>query len=316
MRFIGVDLAWAEGTAAVPPNETGVAVVDGTGRVLDAGWTRGVAETAAWIQRAAADRPALLFVDAPLVVTNPGGQRPCESAVGRCYGRWKVSANTTNLTSRRLAGVALRRMLEPSGWSYHDGFAGPPTGGRWMSECYPYTTLVGAPELGYHADGERPRYKRKPRTLRVAQWRPVRAAACDGLIRRMVALGGADPPLRLDSHPVSRLLVEEASPAGDVPYKHREDLIDALLCAWTAALWYRHGLARCQVLGPPAGASPGPGPVATIIAPAAADQVRCGLPGDRLGQLRGMSGMHRPQRVDIDLAHRVDEVISGTEETS
>jgi|GEM_PF-5293224 len=29
-----------------------------------------------------------------------------------------------------------------------------------------------------------------------------------------------------------------------------------------------------------------------------------------------MSGMHRPQRVDIDLAHRVDEVISGTEETS
>ena len=31
--------------------------------------------------------------------------------------------------------------------------------------------------------------------------------------------------------------------------KRREDLIDAVLCAWTAALWWRFGGARCQALG-------------------------------------------------------------------
>jgi predicted RNase H-like nuclease len=268
--FVGVDLAWGEGTPVKPPNETGVAVIDGSGRVRDAGWTRGVADTVDWVVRAAGDGPALLFVDAPLVVSNPGGQ--CETAVGRCYGRWKVSANTTNLASRALAGVALRRLLEERGWAYHDGRDGPPAGGRAMSECYPYTTLVGAPELGYFADGARPRYKRRPRTLAAADWRAVRTAACDELIHRMAGLASADPPLRLDSHPVTRRLREEPSPVAGTAYKHREDLIDALLCAWTAALWARHGLARCQALG--ARLDPGPGPLATIIAPATGPQRR------------------------------------------
>lgn len=62
----------------------------------------------------------------------------------------------------------------------------------------------------------------------------------------------------------------EPSPERDAPYKHREDLLDALLCAWTAALWHRHGLARCQVLGEEAPAAPGT--TATIIAPARPEQ--------------------------------------------
>jgi predicted RNase H-like nuclease len=50
-------------------------------------------------------------------------------------------------------------------------------------------------------------------------------------------------------------------------YKQREDLLDAALCAWTAALWYRHGPARCQVLGS-ASKPDREGRRATIIAPA------------------------------------------------
>jgi predicted RNase H-like nuclease len=55
----------------------------------------------------------------------------------------------------------------------------------------------------------------------------------------------------------------------DREYKHREDLIDAAICAWTGLLWLRHGLDRCQVLGDvgdPSGA--------TIIAPARSSQRR------------------------------------------
>jgi predicted RNase H-like nuclease len=130
------------------------------------------------------------------------------------------------------------------------------------------STLVGAPELGY--DTERPRYKRKPARLPVAEWRRERAANCDTLISRLSQLGAADPPLLLHSHPVARQLTEEPSPISDAAYKHREDLIDALLCAWTAALWAHHGLGRCQVLGLTGESSDTP--AATIIMPARPEQ--------------------------------------------
>lgn len=190
-RFIGIDLAWARTGARGGPNETGVAVVDAAGTVLDCGWTRGVEETLAWIAGAAAGGSALAFVDAPLVVDNPTGQRPCEREVGRRYGRWKVSANSTNLNSRHQAGVLLRERLQEHGWTYDDGLDGPPTEGLFLSECYPYTTLVGAAELGY--DQERPRYKRPGRRPPLG-WRATRAHVCDELVARLAGLAEADPP--------------------------------------------------------------------------------------------------------------------------
>jgi predicted RNase H-like nuclease len=273
-RYIGVDLAWREAGAGRPANETGVAAIDASGRVLDAGWTRGVEETLAWARAAAGDGDALMFVDASLVVRNAGGQRRCETQVGQRYGYAKVSANSTNLASPRLAGVAFLRLAQAAGWRYTDGTDGPPGGGRHLAESYPYATLVGAEELGYPA--ERPLYKRQPRQLPAAQWKVIRAAGCDELIRRLGRLADADPPLLLASHPQTRKLAAEPSPARDADYKHREDLIDGLLCAWTASLWDRHGLARCQVLGlPPSPAETVPGePAATIIVPARPRQRR------------------------------------------
>jgi predicted RNase H-like nuclease len=269
-RFIGIDLAWAQSGARTKPNETGVAAIDAHGVVIECGWTCGLEETMSWLAKTAVDGATLAFVDAPLVVNNLAGQRPCEREVGQRYGRWKVSANSTNLNSPRQAGVLLRERLQESGWTYDDGRGGPPTGGLVFAECYPYTTLVGAAELGY--DQERPTYKRRPARVPTAQWRTVRAAECDRLIAHMAALATADPPLLLSSHPVSRRLLAEPSPQRAADYKHREDLIDALLCAWTAALWFRHGLARCQVLGADSPLPPGQAP--TIIAPARPGQRR------------------------------------------
>jgi len=287
-RFIGVDLAWREGSADLVANETGVAVIDSDGRVLDAGWKRGVEQTIAWVDSAAADGDAVMFVDAPLVVRNETGQRLCEKQVGQRYWRWKVSANTTNTGSPRLAGVQFLRLAGLSGWRYSDGSGGPPRAGRIISETYPYATLVGAAELGY--DTERPRYKRKPRRLRAAQWRTERAATCDTLIERLGRLADADPPLLLHSHPVTRELAEQPSPVVDSAYKHREDLIDALLCAWTASLWTRHGFDRCQVLGLPA--NPTGDPAATMIVPARPEQRLQPLPESALPAVRIVNSRH------------------------
>ena len=262
MNCIGIDLAWAD-DGNRKPNESGVVMLDPKGTVVRAGWTVGVTDTVAWLgENAPAE--ALLFVDAPLVVNNETGQRLCEKQVGQRYGRWRVSANSTNRQSPRLAGIELMERLSAHGWTYADGSQGPPTRpGRFVSECYPYTTTGGAAELGY--DTERPRYKRKPRRMRVAEFRPLQGAACDELIRRVAALKRADPPMDLESHPETRRLVTENSPLADNAYKHREDLLDAAICAWTAAFWLRWGTTRCQVLGVGDGC---PGDrLATIIAP-------------------------------------------------
>ena len=267
MFHIGVDLAWAD-KAKKTANESGIVMLSPSGHVEAAGWVVGLDETMAWLD-CHAPTDALLFVDAPLVVNNATGQRLCEKQVGQRYGRWRVSANSTNRQSSHLAGAELLSPLVASGWTYHDGLGGPPvTEGRFVSECYPYTTIVGARELGYTK--ERPRYKRKPKGKSMADFRPLRNAECDELIRRVAHLEDADPPMYLHTHPDTWKLVEEKSPNKDKDYKHREDLLDAALCAWTAALWTRWGKKRCQVLGLD-DATPS-SVEATIIAPARPEQ--------------------------------------------
>ena len=232
------------------------------------------------------------------MVRNEKGQRRCKTQVGQRHGRWKVSANTTNIHSPHLAGVQFLSLAGQSDWRYSDGRDGPPRGGRFMSETYPYATLVSAAELGY--DTERPRYKRKPPRLPVAQWRTERGATCDTLIRRLGQLADADPPLLLQSHPVTRDLVEQPSPTSDASYKHREDLIDALLCAWTASLGAHHGFARCQVLGLPDNANSDP--AATMVVPARPEQRRNPLYGPRYPQHE--SARHRLVRRYIRFIER------------
>jgi predicted RNase H-like nuclease len=270
VNVLGVDLAWGEGSGDRAPNETGVVAVDRTGRVLDAGWTIGLAPTAQWMATWA-DDDSIAMVDAPLVVFNPTGQRRCEREVGQRYGRWKVSANSSNLALTALAGVALLRQLAATGWMYADGRDGPPHSGRHVYEVYPYTTLVGAAELGYEV--ERPAYKRRPRRIDTATWPAQRAATCDDLASRLDALRHADPPLDLRSHAVTSALVNEPTPLTPRAVKHREDLIDAVVCAWTGLLWLRFGLERCQVLGSDDVTGPD-GSVATILAPARPAQRR------------------------------------------
>lgn len=157
----------------------------------------------------------------------------------------------------------MRTKLEALGFVYSDGIHPPSPLVRTMFECYPYTTIVGMAELGY--EEKRPRYKRFDRSLPSALRRQARADACDELIRRMGTLATATPPLHIASHEVSRSLLEP-SPLVDAAYKHREDMLDAVLCAWTASIWHRHR-ERVQVLGvedvPDAAGRRG-----TIVAPA------------------------------------------------
>lgn len=261
--YLGIDLAWSG------KNETGLVALQEDGRISDAGWLANTEDVASWIDEHAGEN-SFTFIDAPLVIENPEGMRDCEKEVGHRYGSWKVFANASNLSSTGREGVALRGLLEERGFRYDDGTEGNEGGGRRILECYPYTTIVGVRALGY--DHERPRYKRKPPKMPAASWRELRASETDELIRRVSDFVTEDPPMYLTSHPETLRLVDLPTPQSNVEAKHREDLLDAALCAWTAALWDRYGTQRCQVLGE--NDAPVNGRRATIIAPARESQRR------------------------------------------
>ncbi|MFS2031683.1 MULTISPECIES: DUF429 domain-containing protein [unclassified Curtobacterium] len=243
--YLGVDLAWGLGTATRAPNETGLVAMDPDGAITDAGWARGVDTVTDWIAGHLGER-SLIAVDASLVVTNPTGIREAERQVGQRYGRWKVAANPTNLASAASAGARLLERLTALGVGYVSSTAAMrERTGPAVFECYPYTTLVGVEELGY--DVERPRYKRLDLHVPPATARARRAEAFDELVRRLRETP-LDPPLRLDTHPLTQALAEPSGIHGPT-HKHREDLLDGALCAWTAAFWERHGDDRVQILG-------------------------------------------------------------------
>jgi predicted RNase H-like nuclease len=267
MQFLGIDLAWGEGTAEKPANETGLALLDEHGTILDAGWARGVDEVAAWILEKA-EPGAVIAIDAPLVIPNATGNRKAESEVGVGYGKWKVAANPSNQGMGWQAGVTLLTRLTAEGFVYSDGLKPAKSDERTLLEVYPFTTLVGMWELGY--DDERPRYKRLVPKLPPAEAKAIRATAFDDLVQRMAALVVAETPIDLSSNPVTATLRDEASPVLDGPYKHREDLLDAALCAWTAAIWSQHP-ERVQVLGA-TDEQDADGHRPTIVAPARPEQ--------------------------------------------
>lgn len=272
--YLGIDLAWGLG-ATKPANETGLCALDASGRILDAGWARGPAAVDEWVgamidehrpgaaesfaqARSAkgdgatggptSDSTVVIAIDAPLIVPNASGMRECEREVARGYGRYKVGANASNQALASKAGEVLLELLERRRVAYTDGTRAAAPGEAVAFECYPYTTLVGCAEFGY--DVERPRYKRLDTTIPGAEARARRAAATDELIHRIMHLRGATPPLDLASHPATAELGTTPTPVrGEKERKHREDLLDAALCAWTAALWHQHGGSRTQSLG-------------------------------------------------------------------
>jgi len=272
--YLGVDLAWGLGTQRRPANETGLVAMAADGSITDAGWARGVDAVTDWIAGHLGSR-TLIAVDASLVVTNPTGIREAERQVGQRYGRWKVAANPTNLASAASAGARLLDRLTAIGVGYVSSTrAMRERTGPAAFECYPYTTLVGVEELGY--DVERPRYKRLDTTIPAPEARARRAVAFDDLVHRLRRTP-LDPPLRLDSHPLTRALADPSVLHGPT-HKHREDLLDGTLCAWTAAFWERHGDGRVQILGGEASLPSDPlddaGRRAVVVAPARPSQRR------------------------------------------
>ena len=76
--------AWASPSSGLA-NETGVVALQTNGEIVAAGWTVGFTDTADWIDSHGVVN-TLVFVDAPLVVTNEARSNElCEKHTGQHY---------------------------------------------------------------------------------------------------------------------------------------------------------------------------------------------------------------------------------------
>ena len=89
MYFVGLDLAWGE------KNKTGVAVVDDDGVLVEISAQTDDASILKAVKPFVAD-DCVVGIDAPLIVTNPKGNRPCEAALNKDFAKFQAGAHPSN----------------------------------------------------------------------------------------------------------------------------------------------------------------------------------------------------------------------------
>ena len=89
MYFVGVDLAWGQ------RSPTGVAVLDSRGSLCHVNVAGDDDDVLSQLQPFVGGE-CVVAVDAPLVVINPSGNRPCEAALNRDFRRFDAGAHPAN----------------------------------------------------------------------------------------------------------------------------------------------------------------------------------------------------------------------------
>ncbi len=217
---IGVDLAW--GTK----RPTGLAVLDDSGRLVHVSTVRTDEEILTALS-SYAENDCLVAIDAPLIVRNETGNRPCEAALNMDFARFDAGAHPSNTRKPELSGTPRGAAL-----CHSLGLDMNPRSGRSRRaiEVYPHPATVALFGLGRTL-----KYKQKP------------GRDLDSLRAELLALMGflegladADPPLDLAGDEPGegpgwaglRVAVETATRKSDL--RVVEDQVDAVVCAYVA----------------------------------------------------------------------------------
>lgn len=234
MRCIGIDLAWS------PRHRSGGAVLSADGHLLEATATLGSdEEIVAFVTGAIpAGQPGLVAVDAPLAVPNETGTRPCDRRVAEVFGPFQAAPYPAN---RRLLGrygglraESIRKRLQAVGFRFDPQIACQ-TPARQVFEVFPHPAAVSFFDLDRTL-----KYKTRPGREYPLRWREL-----ERLRGYLASLSLAQPPLHLPPT-VAQMPIE--GQRGQA-LKEAEDLLDALLCAYTALYAWVHGPGGYVVYG-------------------------------------------------------------------
>ncbi|MEP6815079.1 MAG: DUF429 domain-containing protein, partial [Marmoricola sp.] len=215
MRFVGVDLAWGE------RRPTGLAVLDERGRLLHVSAASND-ETILATLTSYVEGDCLVAMDAPLVVTNPTGNRPCEAELNRDYRAFEAGAHPSNTGKPEFREKPRgARLAEALALDIDPDSKKP----RRAIEVYPHPATIALFRLG--------------RTLK---YKDKRGRSFDELrveLQRLMglleSLEQAATPMHLSHRAAWKDLVAQVEAASRKSELRRiEDQVDAVVCAYVA----------------------------------------------------------------------------------
>ena len=215
MHFIGLDLAWGE----VKP--TGVAVISADGVLVHiSAQTDDASILAATESFVVGD--CVVGIDAPLVVTNATGNRPCEAALNRDFRGFEAGTHPSNTGKPEFAnGTRGARLAEAMDLDL-DPYSSRP---RRALEVYPHAASVALFGLGRTL-----KYKHKQ-----GRKRDTLQSELLRLMNLIEGLADAEVALHVAQHEDWQRLrhsVETATRKSQL--RRAEDPVDAVLCAYVA----------------------------------------------------------------------------------
>jgi predicted RNase H-like nuclease len=225
-RFLGLDMAWA------PRNSSGGAVMEltaeGDVKLTSATSMRAHEDILGWVARNRGRAGCVLAVNAPMIVENTSGRRPCDALLEKHFAAVDAyQVNTVNASQPRMMGRALMRM----GFDPHPG-----ADGDRLIETYNQPTQV----LLFDAE--------RPIRLKIG---PVgsRKEAVDRFRELLYEKLGDATPRLVDSPALDALVDADLPSSNGSRVGELEERLEAVLCAYTAAYLYVRGPSACAMLG-------------------------------------------------------------------
>jgi predicted RNase H-like nuclease len=219
--IVGIDLAWGHRA------RTGIAVLNPAGELVALESVHTDDEIDAVIASFVSG-PCVVGLDAPLLVTNPAGRRPCEAQLTRAFGPQHAGTYPSNTglapfaDGGRAAALARRHGLDI------DATIPSQPGQRRALEVYPHSAAVAVFDLDQVL-----KYKaRKGRTL------DSRKEALGRLLELIAGLATRPglPPLTTSGR-CAELSANIAAATTGAALRRLEDPIDAILCAYVGLLF-------------------------------------------------------------------------------
>lgn len=215
--FAGIDLAWGQRA------RTGLTVVDAEGSLMASASVHTDHEITDFLAPFAA-RLATVAVDAPLIVTNPTGQRPCEREIGAVFGRYGAGPYPANTSNPHFNPPRAATLAAAFDWNTDPAHAGSP-GAPGCIEVHPHPAMVGLFSLPYTL----PYKGKKGRDL--ASLQAAYRVLLDSMERHLPELGLPT------SERWAQLRTIAADPQRKAELERIEDEVDAVVCAHLAWLW-------------------------------------------------------------------------------
>lgn len=234
MRFIGLDLAWS------PRNNSAAVALESNDD--HAAWIAyrdqlgNNAEVLAFLHESAGNGPALIAIDAPLIVPNAEGARPVDRQITRLFGRYGAGCYPAyrNRPGSCTRGEEIVAALAQWGF-IQDPYIQQRAATRSVFEVYPHPAMLAL----FHLERTIP-YKARPSRSPAS-----RRSALARLRDSIASLERGEPAMCSPSEVMDRDLNELHGMA----HKRYEDLLDAVVCAYSAYYAWYWGPTGYQVYG-------------------------------------------------------------------